>query len=126
MTPPPAPWTIVYADGSANLYRFEAEPKRVRFSYEPVSPAESSTGMYSGGTPIDQILAADDPRLATLWEHTQALEADTRRHVDERQKGDGAFTVTSGGNRRRFLVTRAATRKLEDFLERDFRGLAEE
>lgn len=122
MTPEP-PWTLVYADGSANVYRLEAEPGRVRFTYEPVTPAESSTGFYSGGNPMNELLTPDDPRLATLWEHATALEADKAHHADERNKGDGAFTVTTGGQRRRFLVVRAATRALETFLHRDLRGL---
>jgi hypothetical protein len=124
MTPEP-PWSLVYADGSANVYRFEAEPGRVRFAYEPVTPEKSSTGFYSGGNPVNDLLPPDDPRLATLWERATALEADPAHHADERNKGDGAFTVTTGGQRRRFLVVRAATRTLEAFLEQAFRGLDE-
>jgi hypothetical protein len=124
MTPTP-PWTLVYADGSANVFRFVADKVGVRFTYEPVRPEQSSTGTYSGGAPIDELLAGDDPRLAALWEHARALEADTEHHADERNKGDGAFTLTVGGERRRFLVVRAATRTLEAFLRRDLRGVDE-
>ena len=120
MTPNP-PWTLVYADGSANVYRFVADVGGVRFAYEPVTPEQSSTGTYSGGNPIDVLLAADDPRLATLWKHAAALEDDVGRHAEERNKGDGAFTVTTEGKRRRFLVVRAATRALEAFLSGSFR-----
>lgn len=120
---PKAPWSLVYADGSANVYRFEATLTGVRFAYEPVTPEQSSTGFYSGGNPVDERLVATDPRLATLWEYAEALEADIATHADERNKGDGAFTVTSGGNRRRFLVVRSATRKLEAFLVKEFRGI---
>lgn len=124
MTPPTPPWTLTYADGSANLYRFEADGEHARFTYEPVTPARSSTGSYSGGDPVELRLAAEDPRLAVLWEHANALEADTAHHVAERNKGDGAFTVSAGGARRQFLVARSATRALEAFLARDLRGLA--
>ena len=120
---PKAPWSLVYADGSANVYRFEATLTGVRFAYEPVTPERSNTGTYSGGNPVDERLVATDPRLARLWEYAQALEGDTANHADERNKGDGAFTVTTGGNRRRFLVVRAATRALEGFLVKEFRGV---
>lgn len=120
---PPPPWTIVYADGSANVYRFQADGVIVRFTYEPVTPERSSTGFYSGGNPIDQPLTNDDPRLDELWQHVHALDADTASHAEERNKGDGAFTITVGEKRRRFLVLRSATRKLEAFLVRDLRGV---
>ncbi len=122
---PDPPWTLTYADGSGNVYGFEADGAGVRFTYEPVTPARSSTGTYSGGEPVDERLAADDPRVATLWRHARALEADTAQHASERNKGDGAFTVTEDDRRRRFLVVRAATRSLEAFLERDLRRLAD-
>jgi hypothetical protein len=36
-----------YADGAANLYLLRADS----LEYRPVTPAESSTGIYSGGEP---------------------------------------------------------------------------
>lgn len=124
MTPTP-PWTLVYADGSANVFRFQADRVGVRFTYEPIRPEQSSTGTYSGGAPIEQLLAGDDPRLAAVWEQALALEADTEHHADERNKGDGAFTLTTGEQRRRFLVVRAATRTFEAYLRHELRGLDE-
>ena len=105
-------WTIAYADGSANVYRFAATASGVRFTYEPVTPSQSSTGMYSGGDPVDAELALDDPRIVTLWQHVRALEADRANHVSDRNKGDGAVTVDG----RTFLVARVATRELEALL----------
>lgn len=121
-TTPAPPWTIAYADGSANGYLFDADEGGVHFTYDPVTAAESSTGRYSGGDPVDVRLAADDLRLEMLWEHVAALEADTARHVKDRNKGDGALTITTPAGRRQLLVARAGTRKLEDFLESTFRG----
>lgn len=111
MTPPP-PWTLSYADGSANHYRFEATAAGVRFVYDPVTPATSSTGLYSGGDPVDTQLALDDPRIAELWRHTRVLEADTAHHVADRCKGDGALTLDG----RTLLVARTATRAFETWL----------
>ena len=110
MTPP---WTVTYADGSANVYRFTATAAGVRFVYEPMTPARSSTGMYSGGDPIDTTIAIDDPRIAALWDHVRALGGNTTHHVADRNKGDGALTI--GG--RTILVARAATRAFEAWLD---------
>lgn len=116
MTPTP-PWSLVYADGAANVYRFEATPDEVRFAYEPMTPARSSTGLYSGGPPRQARLSLDDPELATLWRHVDALEADLAHHAAARNKGDGAFTVTTAAGTRHFLVVRPALRELEALLE---------
>lgn len=117
---PAPPWTLAYADGSANVYRFVASASGVRFTYEPVTPATSSTGMYSGGDPIDTQLALDDPRITVLWQHARALEADTAHHAEARSKGDGALTIDG----QTWLVVRAATRELEAWLTRELRNLA--
>jgi hypothetical protein len=113
---PPPPWTIAYADGSANAYRFEATAAGVRFVYDPMTPARSSSGMYSGGDPAERMLSLDDPRIAELWQQVRALEADTAHHASERCKGDGAVTLSGDGATRSFLVVRAATRDLETWL----------
>lgn len=123
--PPAPPWTLTYADGSGNVYGFAADDDGVRFTYAPVTPARSSSGVYSGGAPVDLRLAADDPRLAALWQQARALEADTAQHAAARNKGDGAFTVTQDDRRREFLIVRPATRAFEAFLERDLRRLAD-
>jgi hypothetical protein len=43
--------SYVYSDGNANRYVFSKNG----FEYFPVSPAESSTGNYSGGTYIKKL-----------------------------------------------------------------------
>ena len=108
----PPPWTLSYADGSANVYRFVATDDGVRFTYDPVTPATSSTGTYSGGDPIDRTLDLDDPRVDELWAHIRTLEADTAHHVADRCKGDGALTV----HNRTLHVARTATRAFETWL----------
>lgn len=104
---PPAPWRLTYADGSANVYRWwQDEPGgAVHFVYQPVKPEESSTGLYSGGPPRAEQLAAGDPRVEELWTTALALQADTARHAARRDKGTGAFTLTRGGEER-FIVQR--------------------
>lgn len=117
MTPTP-PWKLVYADGSANVYRFDAQDDGVDFAYDPVTPERSSTGFYSGGDPRAARFALDDPRIAELWRSVRALEADTSSHADARCKGDGAVTLVTPEGSHDFLVVRAATRELEALLER--------
>src|SRR5262245_26276743 len=112
MVPTP-PWTVVYADGSANVYRLAATGSTVHVTYEPITPAMSSSGTYSGGDPVDMKLPSDDPRIARLWHLLGELEADRANHMAERNKGDGAVTVTTTVGTRRFLVARAATRAIE-------------
>jgi hypothetical protein len=122
MVPTP-PWTVVYADGSANVYRLAADGSRVRVTYEPITPAMSSSGTYSGGDPLDMEVPASDPRIAKLWHLLGELEADRANHMAERNKGDGAVTVTTSVGTRRFLVARAATRAIEGFLAKHVRGV---
>ncbi|MBL9019767.1 MAG: hypothetical protein JNL83_36620 [Myxococcales bacterium] len=109
---PAPPWSLSYADGSANVFRFTATASGVHVVYDPVTPATSSTGMYSGGAPLDAQLAPDDPRIAMLWQHVRGLEADTAHHVADRCKGDGALTIDG----RTVLIARAATRTFEAWL----------
>jgi hypothetical protein len=117
LTPTP-PWSLTYADGAANFYRFEASNDEVLFTYHPVTPERSSTGRYSGGAPRQERLAAGDPRLAALWREVAALEADRTCHAADRIKGDGAFSVTTAAGVRGFLIARAALGPVEALLAR--------
>lgn len=101
-----APWsTIGVADGSANFHRFtRSAAGRVRYVYVPVTPEQSSSGLYSGGAPREEDLAANDPRLVELWALVRTLEADTAQHTAERAKGTGAISW----DQREFIVKRGA------------------
>jgi hypothetical protein len=98
---PPAPWSIEYRDGSANAYSFSDSGA---FRYRPITPAESSTGMYSGGDPRAGQL--DDTTLTALWQRVRELEANTAIHGPDRNKGTGAFAITEAGPARSFIVER--------------------
>jgi len=83
-----------YADGSGNVYRL----KGTTLSYDPVTPAESSTGTFSGGVPktvsitslqAEAIIRAIEKGMSTTAEQTET-----------RAKGTGAITVVSGSKRR--------------------------
>lgn len=122
---PPLPWSLAYADGAANEYRFEASGDEVRFVYAPMTPEGSSTGYYSGGEPREERIPHGDPRLRRLWEHVSALEKDREHHAEHRAKGDGAFTMTVEGESRRFLVRRPALTAFEAWLQPSFRRCIE-
>lgn len=123
MSSRPVPWTISYADGSANSYTFmQADPGGgVSFEYAPVTPETSSTGTYSGGDPVKKTLHAGDPRLDELWRRVEALEADRSQHITERRKGTGALRVTTAEEERVTLIERAPPLLELEALLRGFR-----
>lgn len=104
------PWRIVYADGSANAYRFAqtSAGAPVSFEYVPVTPETSSTGHYSGGDPHAADLSPDDARIDELWRRIDALAADTASHTPDRAKGTGAFTIETPAGTRQLLIARGA------------------
>ena len=109
-SPRETPWSIHYADGAANAYRFEqvSAGAEVSFEYAPVTPEMSSTGTYSGGEPHRARLSAGDARVAELWRRVEALEADTASHTDARAKGTGAFRIATPSGTREFIVQQGA------------------
>lgn len=113
--PRPTPWRIHYADGSANGYDFAQASAEalIEFEYTPVTPAMSSTGHYSGGDPHQAELSPDDARIGELWRRVEALEADTASHHTSRDKGTGAFSVTTPSGTRQFIIQMGPT--LDDF-----------
>jgi hypothetical protein len=102
-TPTP-PWTLHYFDGSANGYAIESDADGASFEYTPITPAQSSTGMYSGGPPRAGRL--DARAIATLWQHVADFEADPSQHVADRMKGTGAFTLKDLTGVRSFIIAR--------------------
>lgn len=102
---PPAPWSVAYYDGSGNGYRFWKAAKRegARFEYTPTRPEQSSSGVYSGGSPRKGAL--DPDRAAELWRRLRKLEADPALRAPARAMGTGAFEVREAkGAPRKFLI----------------------
>lgn len=108
-------WTLTYADGAANLYRLVADDLAVAFAYEPVTPATSSSGIYSGGPPRQAHLAHGDPRLARLWPAVDAALV-TGAPAGPRAKGTGAIELTRGGAPRAAVIHGPTQRALEAIL----------
>ena len=97
---------LIYRDGSANSYHFrsDGDGDGARFEYRPVTPLQSSTGMYSGGEPRAGRL--DATQLATLWQHVSAFETNAALHTEDRAKGTGLFVITTAGIDRSFIIVR--------------------
>lgn len=80
----------VYADGSANRYIVTSDS----LQYDPVTPAESSTGTYSGGDPKSvSISAAQFEAISELFNKALANKA---VHIEDRMKTSGAISVVKG------------------------------
>ena len=109
------PWSVRYADGSANSYLFvrEAAGGAVEVVYSPTTPRDSSSGSYSGGQPARATLAGDDPRIGELWRQVELFASDETLQADARAMGTGAFEVVAAGAARSFVVR--ACPALNDF-----------
>jgi hypothetical protein len=114
---PSPPWSVSYHDGSGNAFQFEptSTGDSARFSYSPVTPEQSSSGMYSGGEPASGTLDAE--RVRGLWKRLHQLEAETTLHAEERGKGTGSFRIVTSRRERSFIVLRGdLLRELDEFL----------
>jgi hypothetical protein len=49
-------------------------------------------------------LRSDDARVAQLWQRIERAEKDITSHAEARNKGTGAFTITTPAARRSFIV----------------------
>jgi len=89
----PGPWVVRFSDGSNNHTQVvrSAETASIVWTYDPVKPAESSSGVYDGGAPAEGTL--DDGAALALWTRVRALQADTDAHVQTRQMGSGSLKV---------------------------------
>jgi hypothetical protein len=85
MNPYEPPWSVVVSDGSGNVYACaHAEGGAPHCDYDPVTPAQSSTGHYSGGDPWDVVLSPE--QVEGLWRTVEAAMRDTAGHTDSRDK----------------------------------------
>ncbi len=121
MDPILSPWTVFYADGAGNLFRFAGGGvEGASVVYDPVTPAESSSGTYSGGTPRTTELGQE--AVQRLWHLVERCEMAMEDRSPNRAKGTGLFTVTVGESSREFiLVPGGALEAFETFVSA-FRG----
>ena len=112
-------WTLEYADHNGNRYRFWLVPgeKEARFSFDPVSPEQSSSGTYSGGKP--KVGTLDAVQVESLFEHVRSLEESVEIHTAKRMKGTGIFWIRERQQEtRRFILQNGQSRRdFDRFLE---------
>ena len=99
-------WRLRYAGGSNDRLEVWREGDVAGLRWDPVTPFESSSGSYSGGTPCRRAIplsAAEAIRTAAL-----ALEADPSLRAPARAMGTGLFSLEGEGaaGGRRFLIHR--------------------
>ena len=88
----------MYSDGSANRYVFSKNG----FEYFPVSPAESSSGIYSGGSYIKKL-----PELSLFYAVVDNIKMafETKEdHTDVRQKGSGLIEIWEKESQSKFMI----------------------
>lgn len=109
---------LKYYDGSGNRYAID-EAKKITF--KPITPNESSSGMYSGGSPWSRTLDdAEYAQLVTLFDSAFA-DPDGESNSRGRQMGSGLCekSTNEGGQQSTTLPMNNATkRELEQYLKR--------
>ncbi len=111
------PWSVRYDDGSHNLTvvarRRLDEP--ITWSYRPMTPAESSSGSFDGGSPAAGQL--DEAAGFVLWQRLQgAIAAGAPVSDGGRAMGTGLLTLTEGDTETRVLLTATPAQQLADAL----------
>lgn len=125
MTQDPAPtstWRVRYDDHSGNRYRFWSSDDAAtgHYTYDPVTPEQSSSGSYSGGEPQQGLLEA--PGAAALLQAVRDLESAEKAHARTRMMGTGSFAISEGdGAERRFLIRRGSRLRRFDELVAPYR-----
>jgi hypothetical protein len=103
----PVPNTLLtarFSDGSGNHYSFDSEGADSvgHLVYKPVTPEQSSSGVYSGGEPADVALSVE--QNAELWKRLATLHANEAIHAQSRAMGTGAFDTNGPEGAVRFVI----------------------
>lgn len=107
-----------YADGSGNLYVVEGG-ESCTLEYDPVKPAESSSGYYDGGDYVKkEISRAEYERVAAIF---RRAFAEKESHIENRVMLSGLFIIKEASEERRCIL--APGSELKDELEELLIGL---
>ncbi len=94
-----------YADGSANRYIITPDT----LEYDPVTPAESSTGTYSGGDPrAVSITAGQFEAIGQLFDKALGNKA---VHIQDRVKTSGAISIVKGDSHTQVILAPGCAEK---------------
>ena len=95
----------VYADGSANLYIISSDS----LEYDPITPEESSTGIYSGGEPKTVSISTEQFKsISQLFDKALANKA---VHIEDRMKTSGAISIIKGDVRTQIILAPGCAEK---------------
>ncbi|MEC7986052.1 MAG: hypothetical protein VX278_12890 [Myxococcota bacterium] len=108
-------WECFYADGSGNRFHFYRKEGAIHFQYDPIQPAMSSSGIYSGGTPKAGILSEEQADL--LREQVQIWHQNSGAHVKVRSKGTSSFRVKKRADEIQFLIPESQLVELNTLLK---------
>ena len=95
----------IYADGSANRYIITSST----LEYDPVTPAESSTGTYSGGDPKTVPISAEE--FASISQLFDKAVANKAVHIQDRMKMSGSISIVKGNNHTQVILAPACAEK---------------
>ncbi|CAG1021336.1 hypothetical protein DOJK_00911 [Patescibacteria group bacterium] len=85
-----------YADGSGNVYHISPN----LLEYKPITPNESSSGIYSGGEAVKKVLSVED------YQHliTQVQTAMNNKTIQVEQRSMGSGMIVFYGNQQKTTV----------------------
>lgn len=111
-------WQVSFSDGSNNATAVSGRGEVATFTYRPMTPQRSSSGVYSGGEPRSGAVSRDE--VARLWALVGRAEADRACRVAQRTMGSGLLRVTrDGAEEQRILLGRCELRQQLEALVKD-------
>jgi len=102
---------LTYSDGSGNAYYIAPD----RFVYSPVSPLQSSSGIYSGGKAVNKSI--DSKTYQALETLFREAAADTTAHTNQRTKGSGEIQFVAEQKTVLIAFNCAQQKQIEERLE---------
>lgn len=104
------PLIYMYSDGNNNTYKVTSEKKMF---YEPMTPEMSSSGIYSGGNPMEISLDTED--FNNITEHFNSLLKNKSIHINKRLMGSGMIKLVYSGNKTEIVNLDGNAKEIEDF-----------
>jgi hypothetical protein len=104
--------SIQYSDQNNNRYSITSSS----FKYDPITPNESSSGVYSGGDPVQVVLSREDyNNILNLAE--RIMETSEGKDV-KREMLTSVLVISEEGKTRQAILKRSDERsELEDLLQ---------
>ena len=85
-----------FSDGNNNNYTLTQTASGGTLNYDPVTPAESSSGVYSGGEPALKEITQE--QYTTITEAIENAVTNTSDHMENRVKKSGQITIQRNTN----------------------------